>query len=690
MQLKATGTYSDQTTKDITSSASWASSQNSMATVQGGSVTGVAAGTVNITASFNGVTSSPAAITVSAKAATLTAIQISGGSTVAASSSMQLKATGTYSDQTTKDITSSATWASSQNSMATVQGGSVTGVAAGTVNITASFNGVTSSPAAITVSAKAATLTAIQISGGSTVAASSSMQLKATGTYSDQTTKDITSSATWASSQNSMATVQGGSVTGVAAGTASITASLSGVTSSPAVITVSAKSATLTAIQISGGSTLSTSSSAQLKAIGTYSDKTTQDITSSASWASSQNSVATVQGGLAVGVGAGATSITASLSGVTGSTTIQVASGHVIQIDPSMSESVIQNSINGGHAGDTVAFAAGTYNLASNGSNSNGAALNLVAGLTYTGPSSGSPAHLVGTGSYPLMYFAGTTVNIQYLMFDHGSIFLEDHTTSATVDFNTFQNIDCGVNASQTSAIFVAGGLNNSDISYNTFQNIGQTCNSQYQDTMGAGGITVYAFHNLTITHNTFNTVYEGIDVPISGGGGYDGAGGHFNNNTFTGIHRIAIELLGTSTNPSGLEVAYNNYSNALNPWAYTFGLSLTDGQNMIVHDNLLNGNNNQPGYVPYAVEIAGHNASAYNNILEGYWGWGFAIGASAVNGISIQNNTICGPAMAAAPSSGSNPPAGNANGFISWESNGGTGTFTGNTTSSTLTCGGG
>lgn len=363
------------------------------------------------------------------------------------------------------------------------------------------------------------------------------------------------------------------------------------------------------------------------------------------------------------------------------------ATGNVIQVDPSMSQSQIQSKINESQAGDTVAFAAGTYNLASNGSNPNGAALNLGAGRIYTGPSSGSPAHLAGSGGYPLMYFAGKTVTIEYLMFDNGLLFLENGVTSAIVDNNTFENIDCGVNASQTSAIFVAGGLNDSDISYNTFKNIGQTCNSQYQNSAGAGGITLYAFHNLTINHNTFDTVYEGIDIPNSGGGGYDGAGSHINYNTFTGIHRMAIELLGTSTNPSGLEVAYNKYSNALNPWAYTFGLSLTDGQNMIVHDNVLTGNNNQPGYVPYAIEIAGHNSSAYNNIIEGYWGWGFSIGASAVNGISIQNNMICGPAMSAAPESGSNPVAGNANGFISWQSGNGTGTFASNTTSSALTC---
>jgi hypothetical protein len=396
--------------------------------------------------------------------------------------------------------------------------------------------------------------------------------------------------------------------------------------------------------------------------------------------------VATVQGGGAViGVGAGTTTITASLNGVTGSTSIQVTSGSVIQVDPSMSASQIQSKINGSKIGDTINFAAGTYNMPS-GSNPNGAALNLAAGRTYTGPSSGSPAHLVGNGGYPLMYFAGTTIAIEYLTFDNGSIFLEDGVTSATINSNTFENIDCGVNAAQTVAIFVAGGLNNSDISYNTFQNLGQTCNSLYQDSKGAGGIQMYGFHNLTITHNTFSSVYEGVAIVISNSNEFDGAGGKILNNTFTGVHRIAIEMLGTTTNPSGLEVAYTNYSNALNPWAYTFGLSLTAGKNMIVHDNVMNGNNNQPGYVPYAIEIGGVNSSAYNNTLEGYWGWGFAIGTNT--SISITNNNICGPAMAAAaPGSGSNPVAGNASGFISWEASAATGTFTGNTTSSALTC---
>jgi hypothetical protein len=361
------------------------------------------------------------------------------------------------------------------------------------------------------------------------------------------------------------------------------------------------------------------------------------------------------------------------------------AQGAIFKVNAKMSVAKIQSEMNRAAVGDTVDFAPGIYNLASNGSNSNGAALRLVAGVTYTGPQFGEPARLIGTGRYPLMYFSGRRVTIEYLVFDNGPLFLEDRVTNATIVNNVFENIDCGSVASQTTAIFIAGGLNDSDISYNRFQNIGQTCNSQYQDKQGAGGIGLFGFHNLAITHNSFNTVYEGIGITISNSDEYDGVGGNISHNVFSGIHRIAIEILGTNTNPNGLEVAYNRYSDALLPWAYTFGFSLTAGLNMIVHDNVITGNKNKPGYVPYAVEIAGINTRAYNNVIEGYWEWGFAIG-NAKN-MSITNNHICGPAMAA-HSPNQDAVSGNAKGFVSHESTPRPGTVvSGNTTSANLTC---
>jgi uncharacterized protein YjdB len=56
-QFKATATMSDNTTLDVTSLASWASSDATIATVSStGAVTAVAAGAVNVTATYQSVT----------------------------------------------------------------------------------------------------------------------------------------------------------------------------------------------------------------------------------------------------------------------------------------------------------------------------------------------------------------------------------------------------------------------------------------------------------------------------------------------------------------------------------------------------------------------------------------------------------------------------------------------------------
>ncbi len=65
--------------------------------------------------------------------------------------------------------------------------------------------------------------------------------------------------------------------------------------------------------------------SQQFTATGTYSDGSTQNVTSQAAWTSSNPSVATINtNGLANAVAAGATTVTASLAGVTGSTLLTV------------------------------------------------------------------------------------------------------------------------------------------------------------------------------------------------------------------------------------------------------------------------------------------------------------------------------------------------------------------------------
>jgi Bacterial Ig-like domain (group 2) len=139
----------------------------------------------------------------------------------------------------------------------------------------------------------------------------------ATGTNPDGSTEDITPEVTWASDNTSVATVDSiGFAHGVSAGTTNITASLSGITSPPVLLDVKM----LTSIVITPAlpSILAIGSSQQFVATGIYSDGSTTDISSHVFWTSYDNTIATISpNGLANGIMAGDSYITAALSGVT-------------------------------------------------------------------------------------------------------------------------------------------------------------------------------------------------------------------------------------------------------------------------------------------------------------------------------------------------------------------------------------
>jgi hypothetical protein len=168
------------------------------------------------------------------------------------------------------------------------------------------------------------TLTSIGVSPATAnVAINATQQLTATGTYSDSTTKDVTSTASWSSSTATVATISAsGLATAVAAGKSTITATLSQV-SGTATVTVPPilKSIAITPASPSGNVGATT----QLAATGTYSDATTQDLTSSATWSSSNSAIATVStAGLLTFVAAGTATITATSGSVSGTDSVTV------------------------------------------------------------------------------------------------------------------------------------------------------------------------------------------------------------------------------------------------------------------------------------------------------------------------------------------------------------------------------
>lgn len=142
VQLTAIATMGDSSTQDVTSDPNtvWASSSPGVATVSStGLVTGVAAGTTTITATYGGATSSGDVVTVTPSGVHLVSIAVTPAyAAIGVGATQALAATGTFSDGSTSDLTSSAAWSSSKGS-ATVSGsGVVSAHASGTVVITAS------------------------------------------------------------------------------------------------------------------------------------------------------------------------------------------------------------------------------------------------------------------------------------------------------------------------------------------------------------------------------------------------------------------------------------------------------------------------------------------------------------------------------------------------------------------------
>ena len=212
LQFTATGTYSDGTQKDISSTVTWTSSDTTKATISAsGLVTGVAAGSSTITATTSGVSGTDP---LTVEPPNLVTLVVSPSTpSVVAGLTLQFKATGTYSDSTQKDISSTVTWTSSDNTKATISAsGLATGVGAGTTTVTATMSGVSGTDM-LTV-APPNLLSVVISPNAPTIPVHKTLQFSAVGSYTDGSTKDLTANVVWASSNTTIASIS--SSTGLA------------------------------------------------------------------------------------------------------------------------------------------------------------------------------------------------------------------------------------------------------------------------------------------------------------------------------------------------------------------------------------------------------------------------------------------------------------------------------------------
>jgi hypothetical protein len=375
----------------------------------------------------------------------------------------------------------------------------------------------------------------------------------------------------------------------------------------------------------------------------------------------------------------------------------------------------IQSTINAAAStsgGNTVSFAAGTYNITQN--------INIpcpASPLIITGPSVAyqNPSAYTATlnGSVPgnwgfSVNRCATAITIEYLNWNGGEpsdggggfLYVASGASNVTVVYNYIHGNQASTSDAHEydSLIWMDGDDsdpaslydNNDTIAWNIMgaTNDGSTTNADcgalanlysYQggtfDAIGGycAAIGVHSSTNsLTINNNVIH--YQEQGMKFFEGGSSAATFFYQNNqniiaNDLSYIHRITLE---SQQSPNGTNINNNSIHDQTNPAWGSWGFSVPEGPSVNCNNNVLIANvtNGSGGAGPGAVEFWGGGA-CNNNLVQGFWGAGLQFGFGNA-GWSISNNIIQHPANTS---------------YINNEENigGGFPTMTGNSLSQTL-----
>lgn len=307
--LALQATLRDALGRETSDEVTWGSSDFTKATVtQGGSVTGIAAGSVVITATA-GTRTASATINVLAKPASSLDVTMPSDTALVG---VEMQATATLRDEWGAPIAGrTVAWQTANPAVATVtSAGAIRGIAEGATNISAISDGIVTTKR-VNVRQRRATSISISPTAPS-VQAGQTAQL--TARVLDQQGTDMTQPVAWASGSPAIASVSpAGLVSGHVAGNATITATSGTLASSVVaavenipVATVQVSPATLTLIVGQEGLLRATAYAADQSVLAGR----------TASWASQNSAVATVSpSGVVRGIAVGSATIQATIEG---------------------------------------------------------------------------------------------------------------------------------------------------------------------------------------------------------------------------------------------------------------------------------------------------------------------------------------------------------------------------------------
>jgi len=350
--MHAVGTYADGSVRELTQYVTWSVSDGALGHVSNrattyGLLTGGSSGILTVTAALGGITGS-ANVTVPLGDPFMIKMTPPVAS-IAAGTQQQLQATAIFSDATWVDWTSMLTWSSSNPSVATITDGVVTAVAPGTTTITGTLVGLTGT-ATVTVTPAAFTSLSMEPTA-MTLPLGVTGPFRAIAHFSDGTTQNLTEQAMWGSTDITRAVVSDtagskGRVSGVAAGSATITASYGGlVVTAP--VTVAPANLLSMGTLVPPSNRLMMFFTLAMSAYGYYSDGNFYNLSDQATWTSSDASIIQVSGRHITGVGEGTATVRATMGNVSGEVSVEVRAGALVSaaMNPSPASVVRGQSI---------------------------------------------------------------------------------------------------------------------------------------------------------------------------------------------------------------------------------------------------------------------------------------------------------------------------------------------------------
>ncbi|WFA83809.1 Ig-like domain-containing protein [Paenibacillus amylolyticus] len=316
-----TATYSDnETNNEAASTAEWSTSDEKVATVVNGKVTGQSAGTAVITAKVGSQS-----VTVDVNVEVVKRVDVDKQQVnLLLNKSESVKVTATYPDGTTKDVTDLAEWTSSNEKVADVLKGEITGYSAGSAKITAKYG---TKSVSVDVDVDLTSKLSVEkqsiffrLDGDKNTA-----NIVLTASYPTSSDVNVTDQATWTSSNEKVATVFKGQITAISAGSTTIKATYSGKTVEIAVDVDTARYLDIKdvtdklAMSVTGEN-----KSKKLVANAEYIDASTENVTSKATWTSSNADVVYVSNGDLIAYKSGTATITVAYGGKTVKFTVNV------------------------------------------------------------------------------------------------------------------------------------------------------------------------------------------------------------------------------------------------------------------------------------------------------------------------------------------------------------------------------